>query len=760
MERVIEFVERHSLLEKVKGSLSYQLPDQEKRVEIVAKNIKQLRDWGNKLLSHRLGENGNGENLRLQLGTARALSEILPRSKGPDITRTIPNEMPKFLVPFCQRFEEHNYLLVDKMLKHLFPLLASLDRAGKTKSAQAAYFPHHDSYIFWLSNPENPASPRRLVIKENGRFWLRDPANAQNNISGSLCGNETMVGVKDDPKLLLRDFLQKIWRKLPKMGVNPCLADKQTTEEGSKIIHHDGTIHPTVSKKPIVCQWNPISGFWYLDLELFSSSKDQFARAGKDFDFPRIAEAIKAGKPKQCLCPVPSHENLNTKSRAAHYYPDDGVIMCYGGCGRIEIGHGDKDSIPNIPRAVPNQVEAYHPVRYEDERSLRKIHIVSAILARHSQELQEYLTLRGFKLEELAPLFDPEQIIPKNKYPDIDQVGYVPPSVSRALSNLVSSEGFDELCKQRGGKSFRLDDLSKLLVHMGIDCPNFAPAVDEVLRVLEENIPDPKHLDVVLKMLTTGSMSAMANRGIITRNKEFGKGPHFIGGRVLFFTRWALNHGSRIGDKLDHANLNGREVSKEHNKKVTGPVHFKFWSRRAPRPKSGEPWKQDTPSGIYVAQREEFLEQIQQKKELVIAEGPFSTASLGKILPKYKHLSLTATGTEVRDQLVAILRWLGVEGDSKKTKRCQDAGLKKVYLAYDFGDKGAGAYWKTKRLFKEEFPGLEVLPVHDILPQNILNIIKEDKHLIPPSYNEDLFRDGGAYANTEEIDMNDVLLYL
>jgi hypothetical protein len=100
------------------------------------------------------------------------------------------------------------------------------------------------------------------------------------------------------------------------------------------------------------------------------------------------------------------------------------------------------------------------------------------------------------------------------------------------------------------------------------------------------------------------------------------------------------------------------------------------------------------------------------------------------------------------NELVAFLRWLGVDGDKVKEGRELHYKIKRVVFALDFDAAGANAFGKKRERLIAEFPGLEVVPVHDLLPDDVRRII--------PPFDYNLFKAGGKYEGFK-LDLNDLI---
>lgn len=692
---VVDFARQYAVYPRVKGLLRYQLPSGEEQRLVTLSGEEDLEKLGN----HLFGKRQETKRKQIRSTVLRTLLVIVGKGDNLTFERKKLPLLPEFLEGICFDLVGKRFLVTGCLADRLF---GERSEEREVVVNKAILFDDEKVFVLWV---DGLASDRTLRVAVNGNSGKFAITGLEEMITGDLSTTRQMVGVQERSEDIKLFFLQQIWERLSDLEVKRIQVDSAVSSE--RVVLPNGDFYPTIPDKPIICRQNVMRGEWVLDLGLLEEAVAGFHDTGDDiYGLGALAELIARGRRRQenIFCPLPNHDNRKTE--AATVYPE-GSIYC-GACQTLIEIPRKGITVTTVPMKEGLEPGDFQPVSRGRNQVFGELFNLARILEFYTGVANRYITeVRGL---------DPEG--------DLGKFGFIPLEVSKALDDLVESEVFRE-----ASRSLRVDHLGS---HEVVD--RFLESIG-IVSVADQT--------KVLEILKVGALREMKMRGIIGASKV---GEHRLGGRLLLPTRWL----EEIGEndyQFATANFIGRGIVIDGQSIYQGSKQHKAYVRQRGKVTEGRRLR-STPAGFWIRDPDSFLRD--QSETVFVFEGPLSAASFCRIRQEYKQSVIANLGTGFRE-LIALLHWLGVEGDKDWQDRLvgRKVRINTVCLAGDFDKGGTGFFLRTKKHLESTFRGLEIVPVHNFLPPEI-------KDVVPP-YEPSLFESGGLLEN-EKLDMNDLIL--
>ncbi|MFC1653341.1 hypothetical protein ACFL1M_00660 [Patescibacteria group bacterium] len=700
IDDVIDFSYKSGILNRMKGELLYQLPDQERIEPVELSTLQELREVGLKVISERLPGVYKENELRI----VKAL-QIITGHRDVEVKLRPQKELPENINHICFEHDGHLFLSIEDLKKTLF------DTENRPNIENAIYFKDEKTYVFWVSriDQENLENLLRVAINVRGEFGIS--GLPEGVVKGKIASSLEQRGVRENRIGLIELFNKSLWKKLTTSTMESLVSSDQ-------IINSRGERRSTVKDKPIFVEQDPLTGRWIIDQKALQRAIDTKTSTKDPHGLTILADLLNKEKPyNKVFCPLPHHDNRNTE--AAHLHEDH--VYCYG-CQENILLPWSMREFNVIPMKSGNEVEDFNPVSSGRSKAFE-----NAITIAHNFSLIEdvssrFLRMRGLN-HELAGMH-----------------GHFPPHFAGALANLVSetTEENDKrinLFNRAVKESKKIDrkilkEPLSVLVQSGYLSSShpqiFAllQSLHQALRIPQQNSQQdsfiksdstvPPQIEAIDKILTLENIQSMRNRGIIGRNKV---GNERIGGRLVLPTYW-LKY-LKSGYQFTMANVNARGIYFGEESMHQGDPHFKAFVRSSQRVRDGRKMRQ-TPPGFWMPDPKRFTENLGDT--IFIFEGPLNQLSFNQISPEYRDSCITVSGTGYR-QIIALLRWLGVCGDHINPQQTLGKGIKRVVLASDWDKGGAEAFKRNRSHIMSAFHEVDVLPINYFLPEDIRTIL-------------------------------------
>lgn len=759
IDEIVAFAREYHLLERkaIGGENRYQLPEREVVMPVGFLDYEDLKACGQDLLNRRKAAKKTATLLRAYRTVALAA-----RGRIEEIKEIVPEietlELPEFLEGFCVPNKHRPQLCLVDLAQCMFQerdqqIIQEPGSLRVQKSAtaatlekepilelkpglsvnQAIEFKQEQVFVIWVNGIAPDRQELRIAIDiKTNRFSISGAS--EDLIIGGLLSARQMERVVERPGDIENAFSAQIWQPLQEGDLA-----QSTPDWAGKDFEYDwdGEKQPvTNTHRPITYKWDPVTDSKTIVPSLVQAAHDVH---GDEYDMDLLAEYLKERPEGQNLyCPGRVHND--TKKRSAGFYPNG--IKCFA-CGEFFAVPSQKTSmrVTRLSGALP---EHWLQPGLERMEAFRAALAVGQAFGRNSSELKEYLKeARGLNPESLGPH------------------GYVPMELAAALYEMtVDTSGkkpkprksFKEITDNPHGKELRLDTLAKgtnFLIWQTGDGEALIKPARKIIELIDK-LPHEDRL-IVLDNLKLGMIKKMRKMGIISRSKK--EGWLRWGGRVFAPAYWI------DGNNLIESNFNARGVESKGQKLFEGQDHLKAPFGR-PNKDQRKRGIKGMPAGFHLCvEPEEFLDQVEKDKEIVVTEGFLNSGTLVEIDPKLRGKIVTNLGTGHR-ALMTLIRWLGAEGDVKEYGKGRQFGVKVIYLCHDFDEGGWLNYWKTKEKIEDSFTGVEVRSVHGLLPPEAIDLLPDFfRDSMPPSGKEtqkELFKNEGAPWHKRSLDLNDL----
>lgn len=689
VDDVIEFATKKGLFSRITGELRYQLPGQEiiKEVNLDKCNREELVSIGRRTF-------GLKENVSKQLdrmAVVKTLMKIFGDDvKNLEVATKDPREYSEELDFACLEWRGGTYLCIDK-------LLAAFSE-GKLSITNAIEFSSGGVKVFWAEGvPEIPGR-LRIAVDSKGRFAIHN--DVLGLTIGNLLSEVSMKGVVESSDKLTTIFNEKIWTKIGYKVFDDIVV------EGRGMVFPNGEIVELVNGKPLICMYDLLTGVWHLDENLLKSYVATDAGKEGDWGFRKIYEVISSDKEfngVSVYCPMPTHHNNDTQA-AAYYGGSGSHIYCFGCRADIHVPSRNSGPRLELPHASGLKTVDYRSVSTEREAAFDNLMGLGQLFA-DSEVPREYLLKRG-----LTP-------------DDLGLYGYLPTALDQALSILVKSPEFYEKYKLRRGSSI-------LKEFFGLE------SAQELLDFLED-MDDVDKKARLLKIIQPSALTRMRQRKILGSQK--------LGGRLILPTYWVRP----ATGKLIKSNVVARGIDVHGMPKYNqnGPKHYKVPLVVGSKVVDGKKLR-PTPTGFWIRDVEKFLTNL--RDTVVVFEGPLNAATFARMRPDLADICITNTGVGFYE-LVAFLRWLGVDGDRQEDANHRmglNYKLRHVVLACDYDLAGIQASLNITQKLQDHL-GLDVSQLESLLPDDVLQ-------LLPSDMSVDSFKEGGDFFKTK-LDLNDLI---
>ncbi len=691
LQDVIEFAERTGIHDRINACIKYQMPEKEIRYEVACSSPTQLEEWGKSFLDRRTKVSKSREKMNI-LRTLHMLA--MPRLMGVESVVRAHVPIPELISGFCKEKHGRNHLL----LNEFGTFLKDMNKNSGFFVKNAVFFEEEGIYVFWIENSKILDQSFRIAINSKGQFTIT--GLDEGRISGSLSTDVSWMSVNLKPDLLNDHLAQNIWGKLNEWKIDSSSVKGQMV--GTEIIYPNGESKSVAHGKPIICKQDLMTGEWSLD----GKSVEEFFKNNLGRDPYRITQlaALLKDKPVRgtdVFCPLPGHKNINDE--AAHWYVDGNrhYIHCFRCHTTIEIS-GNKFN-PNIkPLSVGYGPEDYVPVSESRHQDFDSIITLGSILSKKFEDARRYL------IEERG--LDPDH--------DLGQWGYVPPEIAQELANLVDEKtGILSSLKGKQSRKERID----FLKDTSLIPPESRASIHRILDLLE-GLNDSEKLRL-MKLITINSLKNWRGRAIIGRWKEKGKEEELehLGGKVLFPTLWFHEDDETL--ELKTANFMGRGIEFNGTPLYQGRKQHKAPLKTTLR-ETDSTRLRATPTGIWLKDKDAFLDAVllNRTDSVVVFEGILNTATFNRFRPDLQNNCITVLGTGYRE-LIAMLRFLGVDGDPVKSPWTRSGKIKTIYLASDFDEGGMEAFERNSKELRKEFPGIEVKHARELMPDDVRAVL-------------------------------------
>jgi hypothetical protein len=696
-EEIVNFILQHDLPQRFNGKIRYQLPTGEVEIEVKIPELREeLEEWVNRIIGGK-DSLASGEDKKLAI--LKTLRSLIPKEKLDELHFVLREQkkLPEELTTFCCEYKGQFYLIIDELAGYL-------ERNGNYVFKNAVFYKEYGTWVINLNNFGGAGKGIRIAVNQMGKFTIMGLEEG-GILRGELLTTREMRGVRerdnvkfDHFRILISDFL--LGEGLLEGVDSGIILDNGTVMDGQ------GNFKEVVDGKPLVCKMDLMTGQWYLDKTLLQEAIEELG-GKRNFGFEKIFNCAFGGEiPNGNLfCPLPWHNNIHTEAAAFYRSKNDKHLHCFTCQEQIEIrtGRGVVHFEPPLKMAAGFEPADYKPVSLMRNKIFGDILRLGKEFVEADENPRNYIASRGLEVS------------------DVGMVGYIPPSLSSFLFDLMDNEALQKIIK----KESRFTSLESLLNREGIN----GGKLDYFLKELF-----PELRDEILRTFTAGNLREMSLRGIISsrrRKDEQRHGVDTLGGRILFPTHWI----SSSSNELAISNWIGRGVEIGGVTLYEGVKQHKV--RLGKRRKEGGILP--TPTGIWIKDKEFIL----SAKEIVVVESPLNGASLGRMTPQYSKNCIAVVGTGYRE-LVAFLKWINFGS--------QENGI--IYLGNDYDKGGVEAYLRTKEHIETLFPSVKVLPVRDILPDDI-------KPIIPP-YDLELFTIDNETGTAgpllgQSLDLNEIL---
>lgn len=708
LAEVIDFALETGLINRIKAYLLYQLPGREISCPVVprANTRDELVLWAYQAIKL---DNPKVEQ-RDRLRVARAVISILKPSLGDlEIKRKEPKRLPEALSEFCLQYKDRIYLSIEDLEKRIDQM--SLNETQD--SFRALQFRNMDVKVFWVKGIIDGDETLRIAIGKSANFAISSPTLGV--VRGRLVSSRDYKGVNESTNKLNSLFERKIWGVLDTYWRLSEPAEVSDYIQGDEIIMPNGAREKLVPGKPVVCRYDLMTGKWLLDYKLLEEAVGADAGRTDHLGMHELSQLVNRGnvKGKAIWCPMPTHNN--TRTRAAIF--DEGSINCQNPACDAHIylppRHGKIRVASQVTPKTDSLID-FKPVSDERANTFQGLMDIGRVFAASDNLPQRYvIEKRG-----LSPS-------------DLGLFGYIPLGLNALLSDIVYSQAFREICRKVKNKANNglgnMEGLANLT-----DAPDRLALLNASQEAISyvEGIPNPEQRSSVLNGLNLRALLAMRTRGILDTKYR-------LGGRIILPTYWISS--TKEGQAaLVQSNFNARGIEIDGETQYREQPHHKAYlsGRR----------NAATPVGFYIGDVEKFFLDLQDY--LIICEGPFNSASLRRLQPALPEVTVTNVGLGYRE-LIAFLRWLGVDKDTSKEGRGLSHKIKTVFLAFDFDQAGATGYIKRAERLKAVFPNLDIRPIHELLTNDVRPIV--------PEFNPDLFAEGGKFHGFK-LDLNDLLM--
>lgn len=678
VEEIVNFVLEYNLPQRFNGKIRYQLPTQEIDIEVrIPETREELQKWIVDIL-HIKDKLANQEEKKLAI--LRTLKILIPqeRIEGLQFVLREQKKLPEELEVFCCEVKGQFYLVIDEFRNFL-------ERNGNYVLRNAVFYKEYGVWIINLKNFVEGNKNLRIAVNEKGKFTILGLEEGS-LVRGELLTSREMRGVRERTDIKFNHFKTLISDFLLENSVLEGI-DMGIILENGTVMDSYGDFRKIIEGKPLVCRMDLMTGQWFLDKNLLQEAVGSLG-GKRNFGFDKIFNYAFGGIPPHgnIFCPLPWHNNIESEAAAFYRNQNDKHIHCFVCREQIEIKTGRGIVNFEAPYKTTEGLDPtdYKPVTLNRGRIFGEIIRIGNEFVEADENPRNYIASRGLEVSDLG------------------KFGYIPPALSSFLFDLVDSQTYSELIKK--GKS-RFLTLEAICSFQGIE----SWKLDTFLQNLSSELRDD-----VSRTFSLGNLREMFLRGIVSgRKRKSGiAGDDTLGGRILFPTYWI----SSSANQLAISNWIGRGVELGGVTLYEGVKQHKIRLGKQKKEKDIRKIVYPTPTGIWFRDKEFAT----SARELIIVESPLNGGSLGRILPNYSRNCLAVAGTGHRE-LIAFLKWVRFGTDDRRT----------IYLAHDYDKGGVDTFLRTKEKLEENFPDINILPINEILPDDV-------RSMIPP-YDWELF---------------------
>jgi hypothetical protein len=264
---------------------------------------------------------------------------------------------------------------------------------------------------------------------------------------------------------------------------------------------------------------------------------------------------------------------------------------------------------------------------------------------------------------------------------------------------------------------------------------------------------EPYEREKIFSILTIANLTEMQRRGVIETRSEKHKADEIrarLGGRIVLPTYFIDPLKSGI-DVFVRSNFMARGIILKGEQLYEGNHQHKARIRQKKKLIRNGERLLDTPTGFWARDWSSLLRNVDAKKEVIVYEGPMDVGTFGRMRPDYKDTGFSNVGYNYRF-LLPFLRFLGMAGDENSPGQGFRMGIESIFLANDWDKTGTLKFFDRKEKLKIAFPKVEVHPIHDLLPDDIRNIV--------PPYDLELLNmpdKSDQNLRGEKLDMNDLI---
>jgi hypothetical protein len=721
LDEVIKFARESNVLERISGVICYELPSKEiqTKISLFGLDDEKLLELGERVF----GFDGNRIEMSSKIRVLRALGKIFKdRLSEVELKQKDVPQLPESVSGFCFDFRGQFYLSIEDLIK----LVGEAKLKNSITVDNAVSVREKNIQVFWIDGLIPAEGRLRIAVDNNAKFVIL--GLKEGLVRGTLVTDRSWRGVKQKTIDLLNKFEEHFWHALrDRWNLVSDITVTQGIINGDKILYPDGKWYPLVPGKPLICSYDLMTGKWFIDMDKLDEVIISDASRYDPFGIHRLRALIDSGRGEESIfCPLPAHDNRRTP--AAAYYKDH--ITCFGDCGTtIEISTPkNKTRVEQLPLASGDKTSDFKSVSRDRQKTFEVAMRVGQLIAGSTEAPRLYIEeMRGLSVD------------------DIGIFGYIPHDFEDSLNNLLRTETYKEGARKIKRKAeLPFDSLASLAGIVDTDdkdvfLQNLSRTISETL----DRLGSRGARDEVVKLLNLKQLEDMRMRLILEPGRGDGVNKNRWSGRINLPTYW-LSQKKEGSQALVQSNFNGRGIVINNESLFTGLPHHKAPIIGGAVIKNGVRLRK-TPTGFWFRDPADFLLNVDDT--VVVFEGVFNAATFGRMRPDLRSISITNVGLGYHE-LIALLRWLGVKGDDEVQEGGMHKQLRSVILGFDFDGPGAKSYFKKSETLRVEFPGLEVRPIHEVLPPDVVSLV--------PAYDVKLFEKGQAMDGFA-LDLNDFI---